>query len=210
MTEKIKVEVDVSTALAILRNISKPAMQRAWRKTLRKTSNWIKSQAAKEVSAKTLVPQRVLKSRIYFFLRDSNTGKVWLGLNPLEADRIGKPRQTKKGVTVARHRFNHAWIMKSSAKVGEMRRIIYTGKDGTKHSRNITITQKEVNSRQSRVGKVFERVGRNRNPYKSVKIDWSADGEAAFRKVSAAAEKRLFELLIQEVNYEILKAKGNA
>lgn len=210
MTEKIKVEVDVSVALALLRNISKSAMQSAWRRTLRKTSNWIKAQAAKAVSSKTQIPQRVLKARIYFFLRDSNTGKVWLGLNPLEADRLGKPRQTKRGVTVARRRFNHAWIMKSSAKAGDWRRIEYRDRNGNRQSRNIRVTQKDVNNRQSRVGKVFERVGRDRNPYRSVKIDWSAEGEAAFRMVSVAAEKRLLELLAQEVNYEILKAKGHA
>lgn len=180
MIEKIKVEVDVAVAMSILRNLGKPAMQRAWRRTLRKTSNWVKGQAAKAVSSKTKIPQKVLKSRIYFFLRDGNTGKVWLGLNPLEAERLGKPRQTKSGVTVAKRRFNHAWVMKPSSKAAE-----------------------------SKIGGVFERVGKARNPFRRVKIDWSSEGEAAFKTVATAAQQRLIELLMQEVNYEILKAKGN-
>ncbi len=210
MIEKIHVDVDVSVALALLRNLSKDAMQRAWRRTLRKTSNWVKSQAAKAVSSKTQIPQKVLKSRIYFFLRDTNTGKVWLGLNQLNADRLGKPRQTKTGVTVARRRFNHAWIMRSTAKTGDWRRIQYKDRSGNKQTRNIKISQKDVKNRQASVGKVYERVGRDRNPYRSVKFDWSAEGESAFRAVAAVAENRLIELLMQEVNYEILKAKGNA
>lgn len=174
MTEKINVDVDVGLAMALLRGLKKSAMQEAWRRTLRKTSKWVIGQAAKAASAKTRIPQRVLKSRIRYYLKDQNTGKVWVGLSPLAADRIGKARQTKTGVSIAKHRFPKAWIMKPAGKA------------------------------------VFERIGKRRLPIKRVMVDWSGDGEAALRSVVPAIQQRLIEILTQEVNYEILKAKGNA
>lgn len=174
MTEKIKVEVDVSVALALLRNISKSAMQSAWRRTLRKTSNWVIGQASRAASGKTKIPQKVLKSRIRFYLKDAATGKVWLGLSALPADRIGKPRQTRAGVTVGKHRFGHAWLIKPGGKT------------------------------------VFIRSGKTRLPIERVMVDWAGDGDAALRSVVPAIQQRLIEILTQEVNYEILKAKGHA
>lgn len=174
MTETINVDVDASLAIALLRNLNKTAMQAAWRRTLRKTSNWVIGQAAKAASASTKIPQKVLKSRLRFYLRDQDSGKVWLGLNALAADRIGKARQTKTGVTVLRHRFPRAWIMKPAGKA------------------------------------VFIRTGKSRLPIERVMVDWAGSGEAALRSVIPAIQQRLIEVLTQEVNYEILKAKGNA
>ena len=41
-------------------------------------------------------------------------------------------------------------------------------------------------------------------------VDWAGSGEAALRSVIPAIQQRLIEVLTQEINYEILKAKGNA
>ena len=122
MTETLKVEIDVNQAFALLRGLPPSALQNAWRRTLRKTSNWIKSQTAKAVSKETKIPQKLLRRRLYFFLRSRDTGKVWLGLNAIEAHRLGNPRQTRRGVTVGRHRFEGAWMMKKAAPVGPVYR----------------------------------------------------------------------------------------
>lgn len=84
---RLKVEIDVGAVTAVLQGLSPSAMQAAWRRTLRKTAAWIKSQTAKEVSAATRIPQKTIRRRLYFFLRSADTGKVWLGLNPIEAHR---------------------------------------------------------------------------------------------------------------------------
>lgn len=127
MSSTLKIELDVKQVLDLMHGLPPAAMQNAWRRTLRKTSVWVKGQTAKAVSKETRIPQKLLRQRLYFFLRNRDTGKVWLGLNAVEAHRLGKPRQTRKGVTVGRHRFDGAWVMKNTAPDGPIYRR--TGKD---------------------------------------------------------------------------------
>lgn len=174
--DKIKIEIDLSQVKALAANLTEKSAQEAWRRTLRKLGVWIKGQAAKSVSKETRIAQKLLRQRIYFFLRSWSQGKVWLGLNPIEAHRLGTVRSTSKGVTVGRHRFPGAWVMKQRAPAGP----------------------------------VYERVGKERMPYRAVKYDWEKAGERAFREAARRAEVRLIEILRQEINYEIHKAIGNA
>ncbi|ONC18928.1 phage tail protein [Burkholderia pseudomallei] len=106
---RLKVEIDVGAVTAVLQGLSPSAMQAAWRRTLRKTAAWIKSQTAKEVSAATRIPQKTIRRRLYFFLRSADTGKVWLGLNPIEAHRLGSVAKTRKGMRAGRTPFEGAW-----------------------------------------------------------------------------------------------------
>lgn len=122
MAETLKVEIDINQVLALTHGLSQAAMTNAWRRTLRKTANWVKSQTAKAVSKETRIPQKLLRQRLYFFLRSRNTGKVWLGLNAIEAHRLGNPKQTRRGVTVGRHRFEGAWMMSKAAPDGPVYR----------------------------------------------------------------------------------------
>ncbi|MFM0427578.1 phage tail protein [Paraburkholderia aspalathi] len=107
--DALKVEIDIGEVTAALRGLSPSAMQAAWRRTLRKTAAWIRSQTGKEVSRGTQIPQKVIRSRLYFFMRSADTGKVWLGLNPVEAHRLGSVRETNKGVRAGRFSFDGAW-----------------------------------------------------------------------------------------------------
>lgn len=118
MPTTLKVEIDIKPVLSLVQGLSPAAMQNAWRRTLRKTGNWIKGQTAKAVSKATRIPQKLLRQRMYFFLRSRDTGKVWLGLNAIEANRLGKVRQTRKGVTAGRFRFEGAWLMSKVAPDG--------------------------------------------------------------------------------------------
>lgn len=118
MSTTLNVEIDIDQVLRLARELPPSAMQNAWRRTLRKTSNWIKGQTAKSVSQSTKIPQKLLRRRIYFFLRSRDTGKVWLGLNAIEANRLGKVRQTRNGVTAGRFRFDGAWLMSKVAPDG--------------------------------------------------------------------------------------------
>ncbi|MDN7910124.1 phage tail protein [Burkholderia cepacia] len=105
----LKVEIDVRGAFEALAGLPPAAMQAAWRRTLRKTGAWIRSQTAKEVSSATGIQQKLLRQRMYFFMRSLDTGKVWLGLNPLEAHRLGAVRRTKKGMRAGKSLFEGAW-----------------------------------------------------------------------------------------------------
>lgn len=202
MSETLRVEIDVYEALRILRQLSPKAMQNAWRRTLRKTHVWIKGQVAKAVSKNSKIPQKVLRSRIYFFLKSYDTGKVWLGLNAVEADRLGIARQTRTGVTAGRHPFKSAWIYRSNVS-GKNRRIKIRHRDGSVETKSY-----QANDRND--GLVMRRTGKSRLPYERVRYDWADTGESAFRSVAALAEQRLLIILKQEVNYEIQKAIGKS
>lgn len=122
MSTTLKVDIDVGQVLALTQGLSANASQAAWRRTLRKTGQWVKSQTAKAVSHETRIPQKLLRQRLYFFLRSRDSGKVWLGLNAMEAHRLGKPRQTRSGISVGRHRFDQAWQMRKRAPDGPVYR----------------------------------------------------------------------------------------
>lgn len=122
MTETLNVEIDVKPVLDLMHGLPPAAMQNAWRRTLRKTANWVKRQTAKTVSKETRIPQKLLMQRLYFFLRSRDAGKVWLGLNAIEAERLGKLLQTRKGMTAGRFRFDGAWVMKKIAPEGPVYR----------------------------------------------------------------------------------------
>lgn len=202
MTETLKIEIDINQVMKLAHGLSPTAMQNAWRRTLRKTGNWIKSQAARAVSKEMQIPKKVLVRRIYFFLRSRDTGKVWLGLNALEADRLGAPKQTRTGVKVGRHSFKSAWIY-DSRWVGKEKQIpIRHGNGSVEMKRYVT---SDINA-----GRVMRRIGKERTPYERVKVDWADKGEVAFRAAAAKAEERLLVILRQEVNYEIQKAIGRA
>ncbi|MCL2345251.1 MAG: hypothetical protein FWC58_05320 [Desulfobulbus sp.] len=178
--DHIEVRFDTNRWKSLLAGLTGAAMQNAWRRALRKTMTWVSGQVAREVSAATRIPQKVIRDRLLMMMRNSaggrgNAAKVWLGLNALEVDRFGKARQTPTGVTVGRHQYPGAWMKKK--------------RDD---------------------GKVFRRIGRDRIPYERVTQDWEGEGEASFQSVLGRIKERLLTLLEQEINYELQKAAGNA
>lgn len=204
MSSKLYIGIDIKQALDLGQALPVSAIQKAWRRTLRKTSTWIRNQTAKAVSKETRIPQKLLRQRLYFFLQSRDSGKVWLGLKPIEADRLGTPRQTRSGVTAGRHRFQSAWIYRSRySEDGEQRSIKIKRSSGA-------IETKSYKSSDANTGKVFQRVGKERIPYQRVKFDWAAAGEAAFSEAASRTEEHLMVVLRQEVNYEIQKALGRA
>lgn len=124
---RLSVCVDVSAVQNVARDLSATAMQNAWRRTVRKTANWIKGQTVKAVSAETGIAQHVLRRRVRFYHRPKDA-KVWLGLNPLNAHRLGRVRQTRRGVTAGRQHFPGAWVMKKKGPQGPVFRRVGSGR----------------------------------------------------------------------------------
>lgn len=199
MTRTLKVEIDTRQVLDLLRGLSDTAMQNAWRRTLRKTANWVKSQTAKAVSKEAKIPQKLLRQRLYFFLRSRDTGKVWLGLNAIEAHRIGTPKKRSKDV-----------YAKAEGKYSGKTRSFYSHADNWIQVGKYRFNNAWHMSRRDPGGAIYQRTGKDRVPYEMAKIDWDQAGGAAFREAAAKAEERLLVILRHEVNYEIQKAIGRA
>lgn len=190
---RLKNEIDIQPLQQLYQGLSDAAFQNAWRRALRKTGNWVRVHVAKRLSAATRIPQKVIKQRVYFFLRSQMHGKVWLGLNPIEAGRLGSARQTRAGVTVGRHRFPGAWVMRYRDPGGVYRR---TGHWMTAKRHIVTNGPK---------GKDYW-VTQRREAYEKVKVEWDAAAESVFREVAEESRQRLLEILEQEIRWELRKA----
>lgn len=81
-------------------------------RAVRKTAQWVKTHLARNLSQELQIVQKVIRQRLRVYLRDRRAleAKVWLGLYQVRASRLGRPRQTRAGVSVGRHRFPGAFI----------------------------------------------------------------------------------------------------
>lgn len=132
-TGDIYIQIETAELEERFRLLSKQIALAARRAALR-TRNWLQTQLVRELSARAALPQKGIKAR---FRRGrhgdtkedernsqaySNEGYavLWIGLNPVDAQTAGTPRQNKKsagprpipgaGTKVGRHFFDRAFI----------------------------------------------------------------------------------------------------
>lgn len=203
MGTNLGVEINADKVLEMFKHFSPAQAEAAWRRTLRKTGNYMKTLVGREVSKAKQIPLKVLRDRLNFYLKSPSTAKVWLGLNPIEAHRLAYgsgAKQRGNGVKAGRHHFSGGWLMPVHAKTAE----------GNKYQR--------VRERKRRGGGtiiqgktiVMERDGRGRLPISKVTYEWESEGAQAMRRATAKIEERLLVILQQELNYEVQKAIGRA
>lgn len=83
----------------------------AYRRSMGKTLRWLQTRISRELADKFDLPMRVFQVRAKRSF-DSESGALWIGLNPIAAKWLGKGRQTKTGVSVRSHRLNGAFLAK--------------------------------------------------------------------------------------------------
>lgn len=90
---------------------------KATKRAIRKTQTFAGSRAARAVAREHGIPvkalrqrRRVAKSKITARSRSGVSGYIWIGTMPLRAIDVGKPRQTRTGVTVRKFRFQGAFL----------------------------------------------------------------------------------------------------
>lgn len=97
-------------------------IKQAYRRAMGKTIRWLSTRVSRELGEQFDLPQRVFQVRTKRSF-DSESGSLWIGLNPIAASWLGAARQTRKGVSVRKHRFDHAFIAKmKSGHLGVFRR----------------------------------------------------------------------------------------
>ena len=170
----LNAEIDISPTIECLNGLDKAQIDRAWRRTLRKTARWAKAQVANTLRRHSGIPSGLIKRRLYFFLRSLRTAKVWLGLNAIKAHELGKSsRQTASGVTVGRHHFKKAWTRK------------FLDPNGVVYRRTGNFRMVPMPGR----GKV------RREAYEIVKYDWDEIGQQAFDRIEQEAGERVNKIL---------------
>jgi len=86
----------------------------AQRRAINKTLRWLASHIARAVGRQERIAVAAVRQRLraYPVSGGANSGKLWFGLNAMEASRIGRPRQSRSGVSVAGRRFQGAFFKK--------------------------------------------------------------------------------------------------
>lgn len=76
-----------------------------------KTLRWLRTHIAREVGRQERIAIAAVRQRLRAFPVSGNgQGKLWFGINPIEASRAGRPRQGRSGVSVAGRKYQGAFF----------------------------------------------------------------------------------------------------
>lgn len=181
-------------------------VQKAGIRARAKTMRWLSTRMSRDISQTLRVPQRSLKSRWSVTTAgkgDDQVSILWFGTVPLAAEQAGRPRQGKRGTSVAGRRFDGAfyravydgtprvWIRKSRAQA--------LGLDLPSMSR-----QKGGGDwRFLEYGGANDYSNRGRFPVMRVGIELEELAGEVFRRYERLALARFAELIEQEINYAV-------
>ena len=162
-------------------------IQKAITRANRKLIAWLKRQTVRELAQATGVPQKAITPRIRITQNQSaGTITLWVGLNPIEAQRVGQPRQTRSGVRVGRRLFSRAFVARVFDSTPKVWRRKYAGQP------------RFVDSMTSAPRHLLHRF-----PLVKMVVD-IADASAPYlTQLRARALTRYGELLNQELNYAL-------
>lgn len=181
---------------------STPAqLTKASNRAIRKTIRWLKNQVAREVGQALGIRQSALKQRLTQSVVGNGVDRIhilWLGVAPIAAENMGKARQTRKGVSVGKHRYQGAfyrdvygdgekvWIRKSRAAALGYNLPSYSG-----NTRGATSD--------------FVSSGRNRGrfPVQRVAVDIEPVATEVFRRYQRRAEMQFNKVFTSELNFAV-------
>ncbi|MCO7217132.1 phage tail protein [Halomonas sp. OfavH-34-E] len=173
-------------------------LQKASDRAIKKTIRWLKTRIAREISAATKVPQKALKPRLTTSVVGTGRDRVhilWFGSLPLAAENAGNPRQTRKGTSVGKHRYEGAFVA-----------TIYNPEANVwiRSRRNASaghFTMGKPRKPSSGAGVPPELSGRF--PVQRVGIPLDTLAAEVFKRYQRRAEARFGELIEQELNYAV-------
>ncbi|WP_332726768.1 hypothetical protein [Pseudomonas sp. ESBL9] len=172
----------------------------AQRRAINKTLGWLRGKIASNVGKQEKIAVRAVRQRLitYPVKGSEMRGKLWFGINPLEASRAGRARQTKAGVSVAGRRYQGAFYKKVYGNQADV--WIRTA---SKHFDPADYPDSEVSSR---TGASSGFVGENSDRFPLAKAKISLDAvRPHFDAWSRKADERLMHVLKQEMNFELQK-----
>lgn len=154
---------------------------KAVKRTFRKTVTWMKKQVLSNIAADANIPQKAIRPRVQdrIYFKD-NVATVWVGLYPVGAHKVGKPRQTKKGTRIGRKHFFESAFPAEIFGYEKVWRRVFRGPGSSKRGR-----------------------GDGRFPVEVMLIELEKIGEDAAQKIMKEAQLRFHRTLKQEINYAI-------
>ena len=168
-------------------------------RSLKKTMVYVARQTATGLSQELDVNIKSLRELIIFSLTNIKNGKasLWIGLNDLHANSVGKVRQTSQGVSVRGHRFKGAFVGKpfgGRSFITAFRRA--SSKHASKHD-EVRNKPYEKNNLTPKDHSLWPRY-----PLNKVGVRIEGDAEMFLSKQELLINKRFNVILQQELNYE--------
>ena len=176
------------------------AAAKAQRRAINKTLGWLRTHIARAVGRQEKIAVKAVRQRLRSYPVDGGAmrGKLWFGINPLEASRAGRPRQTKTGVSVGSRRYRGAFFKKVYGNQADI--WIRTA---SKHFDTADYPASQVTSQ---TGASSGYVGENSDRFPLAKAKISLDSvRPHFEAWSRKADERLLQILKQEMNFELQK-----
>jgi len=176
------------------------AASNAQRRAINKTLRWLATHIARAVGWQERIAVAAVRQRLraYPVSGGANSGKLWFGLNAMEASRIGRARQTRSGVSVAGRRFQgafHKRVYGSSADVWI--------RVGSKHFKSADYPDSDVSAAGgASSGWIAEHD--NRFPLAKAKVSLE-QARPHFDSWVRKADEHLVHVLQQELNFEVQK-----
>ena len=196
----IQVSSEDLKAFAELATQIPKAAANAQRRAINKTLGWLSTHIARAVGKQERIAVKAVRQRLrsYPIAGGAMRGKLWFGINPLEASRAGRPRQTKAGVSVGSRRYRGAFFKKVYGNQADI--WIRTA---SKHFARADYPDSEVTS-QTGASSGF--VGENSDRFPLAKAKISLDSvRPHFEAWSRKADAQLLHVLRQEMSFELQK-----
>lgn len=175
------------------------AVAAAQRRAVNKVLRWLRTHIARDVGRQERIAIAAVRQRLKAFPVSSNgQGRLWFGINPIEASRAGRPRQSRTGVSVAGRRYKGAFFKR-----------VYGGnpdiwiRTASKHFDAKDYPDSEVSGPGGRrTGWVAE--NDSRFPLAKAKISLE-EVRPHFETWTNRAHERLLVVMEQELNFELQK-----
>ena len=192
-----------SQALREFGQLVPKAAAAAQRRAINKTLGWLRTHIARAVGKQERIAIGAVRQRLRAYPVSGGTmrGKLWFGVNAIEASRIGKARQTRAGVSVAGRRYQGAFFKQVYGSSPDI--WIRTS---SKHFNSTDYPDSSQGRRRSG----FIEESDNRFPLAKAKVSLD-QVRPHFDSWVKRADERLLEILKQELNFELQKyLKGTA
>lgn len=172
----------------------------AQRRAINKTLRWLATQIARAVGRQERIAVAAVRQRLraYPVSGSANSGKLWFGLNAMEASRIGRPRQSRSGVSVAGRRFQGAFFKKVYGNSADV--WIRTA---SKHFNASDYPDSDVSGAGGASSGWIAEHG-SRFPLAKAKVSLE-QARPHFESWIRKADEQLLHVLQQELNFELLK-----
>ena len=175
------------------------AVAAAQRRAVNKVLRWLRTHIARDVGRQERIAIAAVRQRLKAFPVSSNgQGRLWFGINPIEASRAGRPRQSRTGVSVAGRRYKGAFFKR-----------VYGGnpdiwiRTASKHFKESDYPSSDISGGG---GPSSGWIAENGSRYPLAKAKISLDDvRPHFESWTKRADEHLLKVLQQELNFELQK-----